>query len=48
MIMTRNALKEDMAWIFFLNRLFESNPVDEVSKLMKSLSHFHDVTFNFV
>ena len=28
------------------NRLFESNPVDEVSKLIKSLTHFHDVTFN--
>ena len=30
-----------------LNRLFESNPVDEVSKLMKSLTDFYDVTFNF-
>ena len=30
-----------------LNRLFESNPVDEVSKLMKPLTDFHDVTFNF-
>ena len=29
-----------------LNRLFESNPVDEVSKLMKSLTDFHDVIFN--
>ena len=28
------------------NHLFESNPVDEVSKLMRSLTDFHDVTFN--
>ena len=31
----------------FLNRLFESNPMDEVSKLMKPLTDFHDVKFNF-
>ena len=31
----------------FRSRLFESNPVDEVSKLMKPLTDFHDVTFNF-
>ena len=31
----------------YLSRLFESNPIDEVSKLMKSLSDYHDVTFNF-
>ena len=30
-----------------LNCLFESYPVDEVSKLMKPLMDFHDVTFNF-
>ena len=29
-----------------LSRLFELNPIEKVSKLMKSLSDFHDVTFN--
>ena len=28
------------------NRLFESNPVDEVSKLMKSIMDFHGAPFN--
>ena len=37
MIITGNVLKEDISKIF-INRLFESNPVDEVS---------HDVTFIF-
>ena len=46
MIITLNVLKEDISKKF-LNRLFESNPVDEVSKLMKPLTDFHDVTFNF-
>ena len=46
MIIAWNILKEDISKIF-LNRLFESNPVDEVSKLMKPLTDFHDVTFNF-
>ena len=32
----------------FLSRLFEMNPIDELSKLMKSLSDFHDVTINFL
>ena len=39
-------IEKDISEIF-LNRLFESNPVDEVSKLMKPLTDFHDVTFNF-
>ena len=43
---TNNLLKEDISKIF-LNHLFESNPVDEVSKFMKPLTDFHDVTFNF-
>ena len=30
-----------------LSRLFELNPLENVSKLMKSPSDFHDVTFNF-
>ena len=29
-----------------LNRLFESNPMDEFSKFMKPLTDFHDVAFN--
>ena len=32
----------------FVSRLFELNPIEKVSKLMKSLSDFHDVTFNFL
>ena len=28
------------------NRLFESNPVDEVSKLMKFIMDFHGAPFN--
>ena len=47
MIMTLNVLKEDISNIF-LSRLFELNPTEKVSKLMKSLSDFHDVTFNFL
>ena len=47
MIMTRNVLKEDISKIF-LSRLFELNPIEKVSKLMKPLSDFHDVTFNFL
>ena len=31
-----------------LSRLFELNLVEKVSKLMKSLSNSHDVTFNFL
>ena len=31
-----------------LSRLFELNPIEKVSKLMKSLSDFHYVTFNFL
>ena len=42
-----NVLKEDISKIF-LSRLFELNPIEKVSKLMKSLSDFHDVTFNFL
>ena len=45
MIITWNVLKEDISKIFF-NRLFESNPVDEVSKLTLSLMDFHDAPFN--
>ena len=45
--MTWNVLKEDISKIF-LSRLFELNPIVKVSKLMKSLSDFHDVTFNFL
>ena len=40
-------MKEDIAKIF-LSRLFEFIPIEKVSKLMKSLSDFHDVTFNFL
>ena len=40
-------MKEDISKIF-LSRLFELNPTEKVSKLMKSLSDFHDVTFNFL
>ena len=40
-------MKEDISKIF-LSRLFELNPIEKVSKLMKSLSDFHDVTFNFL
>ena len=45
--MTWNVFKEDISKIF-LSHLFELNPVEKVSKLMKSLSDFHDVTFNFL
>ena len=40
-------MKEDISKIS-LSRLFELNPIEKVSKLMKSLSDFHDVTFNFL
>ena len=40
-------MKEDISKIF-LSRLFELNPTEKVSKLMKSLSDFPDVTFNFL
>ena len=40
-------MKGDISKIF-LSRLFELNPTEKVSKLMKSLSDFHDVTFNFL
>ena len=40
-------MKEDISKIF-LSRLYELNPIEKVSKLMKSLSDFHDVTFNFL
>ena len=40
-------MKEDISKIC-LSRLFELNPIEKVSKLMKSLSDFHDVTFNFL
>ena len=40
-------MKEDISKIF-LSRLFELNPIEKVSKLMQSLSDFHDVTFNFL
>ena len=32
----------------FLSRLFELNPIERVSKLVKSFSDFHDVTLNFL
>ena len=40
-------MKEDISKIF-LSRFFQLNPTEKVSKLMKSLSDFHDVTFNFL
>ena len=40
-------MKEDNSKIF-LSRLIEFNPIEKVSKFMKSLSDFHDVTFNFL
>ena len=46
MIMT-SLLKEDISKIFCKSRL-ELNPTEKVSKLMKSLSDFHYVTFNFL
>ena len=40
-------MKDDLSKIF-LSRLFELNPIEKVSKLMKSVSDIHDVTLNFL
>ena len=40
-------MKDDLSKIV-LSRLFELNPIEMVSKLMKSVSDFHDVTLNFL
>ena len=40
-------MKDDLSKIV-LRRLFELNPIEMFSKLMKSFSNFHDVTLNFL
>ena len=40
-------MKDDISKIV-LSRLIELNPTEMVSKLMKSVSDFHDVTLNFL
>ena len=40
-------MKDDLSKIV-LSHPFELNPIEMVSKLMKSVSDFHDVTFDFL